>query len=97
MPTESSPSPPSASGVRARVTVYPRRDILDPQGKAILQALLRLGFSEVSDVRAGKSFDVVLAGKDVDAARAALERMAGTLLANPVVEDFTVELVEDGA
>lgn len=85
--------------VAARVTVFPRRQILDPQGKAILQALHRLGFDQVRDVRAGKSFDIVLDDAGDGKAVAALEAMAAKLLANPVVEDFTVHLEpeEDGA
>lgn len=79
--------------VRARVHVFPRPEILDPQGKAIGEALGRLGFDNVREVRAGKSFDVVL--QDVDAARAEglLGEIAEKLLANPIVEDFSIELL----
>ena len=48
--------------MKARVTVYPRREILDPQGKAIRDALSRVGFAGVDDVRAGKSFEISLTG-----------------------------------
>ena len=44
----------------ARVTIYPRREILDPQGKAIRDALARVGFPDVEEVRAGKSFEIRL-------------------------------------
>ena len=54
--------------LKARVTVYPRREILDPQGKAIRDALSRVGFPGVDDVRAGKSFEISLAGDDPEAA-----------------------------
>jgi phosphoribosylformylglycinamidine synthase len=80
-------------GVRARVTVFPRPEILDPQGKAIAGALGRLGF-DVAEVRAGKSFDLVLTGVDAKGAHAAAEQMADKLLANTVVEDFTVEILD---
>lgn len=53
--------------MKAKVTVYPRREILDPQGKAIREALTRLGFAEVLDVRAGKSFEIELATTDATA------------------------------
>lgn len=78
----------------ARIIVYPRPEILDPQGKAIANAFERLGFDAVSEVRAGKSFEVSLESKDADSARATCEEMADKLLANTVVEDFTVEILE---
>ena len=54
--------------MKARVTVYPRREILDPQGKAIRDALSRVGFPGVDDVRAGKSFEIDLGSDDPAAA-----------------------------
>lgn len=83
----------AATTIKGRVTIFPRAEILDPQGKAIGDALARLGFGQVREVRAGKSFDVVLAGVDPGKAGELLRRMAEKLLANPVVEDFTVELI----
>jgi phosphoribosylformylglycinamidine synthase PurS subunit len=80
--------------VKARVTVYPRREILDPQGKAIRDALSRVGFPGVDDVRAGKSFEISLADGDAEAARRQLRDMCERLLANTVVEDYAVELLE---
>ena len=56
--------------MKARVTVYPRREILDPQGKAIRDALSRVGFAGVEDVRAGKSFEISLGTDDPAAGRA---------------------------
>lgn len=81
---------------RARVTVYPRPEILDPQGKAIAGALERLGFDRVAEVRAGKSFDLVLDVDDAEEAAASAEEMAETLLANTVVEDFEIEILPAG-
>ncbi len=78
--------------MRARVTVYPRREILDPQGKAIGEALRRVGFGEVVAVRAGKSFEIELAVEDYEEAEASLRKMCERLLANTVVEEFEVEL-----
>lgn len=83
--------------MKATVTVYPRREILDPQGKAIRDALERLGFAGVADVRAGKSFEIELSGEDPEAAGALVEEMCRKLLANPVVEDFTIDLGGDPA
>jgi phosphoribosylformylglycinamidine synthase subunit PurS len=79
--------------VKARVTVYPRREILDPQGKAIRDALSRVGFAGVEDVRAGKSFEISLGTDDPQAADRQLREMCEKLLANTVVEDYSVELL----
>jgi phosphoribosylformylglycinamidine synthase subunit PurS len=70
------------------VDVMPKREILDPQGKAVLGALPRLGFEGVRDVRQGKRFEIEVDGEAdrLDDVR----RMAETLLANPVIEYFTV-------
>jgi phosphoribosylformylglycinamidine synthase PurS subunit len=81
--------------VKARVTVYPRREILDPQGKAIRDALSRVGFPGVEDVRAGKSFEIRLGTDDPAAADRELRAMCEKLLANTVVEDYSVELLEE--
>jgi phosphoribosylformylglycinamidine synthase subunit PurS len=80
--------------VKARVTVYPRREILDPQGKAIRDALSRVGFPGVEDVRAGKSFEISLGIEDPQAADRLLREMCEKLLANTVVEDYAVELLD---
>ncbi|HEY8019761.1 MAG TPA: phosphoribosylformylglycinamidine synthase subunit PurS [Thermoanaerobaculia bacterium] len=79
--------------MKARVTVYPRREILDPQGKAIQSALARVGFAGVEDVRAGKSFEIRLGTDDPVAADRELKRMCEKLLANTVVEDYSVEIL----
>jgi phosphoribosylformylglycinamidine synthase len=78
------------------VTVYPRREILDPQGKAIRDALARVGFAGVEDVRAGKSFEIRLGLEDRDLALRQLREMCQKLLANLVVEDYTVEILNGG-
>lgn len=85
--------------MRARVTVYPRREILDPQGKAIRTALQRVGFAEVSEVRAGKSFEIDFGGLDPQAAAERVGAMCEQLLANTVVEEYAIEIVapEDAA
>jgi phosphoribosylformylglycinamidine synthase len=66
--------------------------VLDPQGKAIGQALRNLGFSGVGEVRAGKVIELELAEADPAAARAQAEDMARRLLANMVIESFRVDL-----
>lgn len=82
--------------MKARVTVYPRREILDPQGKAIRDALSRVGYPSVTDVRAGKSFEILLSESDRGAAEKQLEEMCRRLLANTVVEDYAIEILAEG-
>jgi phosphoribosylformylglycinamidine synthase len=77
------------------VDVMPKREILDPQGKAVLGALPRLGFERVNDVRQGKRFEIEVDGEAGERQLDEVRRMAETLLANPVIEDFTVT-AEDG-
>jgi phosphoribosylformylglycinamidine synthase PurS subunit len=72
---------------RVIVDVVLKPEILDPQGQAILGALGRLGVTGVSSVRQGKHFELDVADGVDDAA---LNRIADTLLANPVIEDFTI-------
>ena len=78
--------------MKAVVTVMLKPGVLDPQGKAIGQALHGLGFTGVGDVRAGKIIELQLAETDPAAARAQAEDMARKLLANMVIERFRVEL-----
>jgi phosphoribosylformylglycinamidine synthase len=80
--------------VRARVTVYPRKEILDPQGKAIRGALERIGFAEVREVRAGKAFEIDLGADDAARAGERLAAMCEKLLANTVVEEYQIEVLE---
>ncbi len=72
----------------------PKREILDPQGKAVLGALPRLGFFGVTDVRQGKRFELEIEGEPSDELLEQAHRMAETLLSNPVIEDFHVSLVD---
>ena len=76
------------------VDVMPKTEILDPQGKAVLSALPRLGFTGVGDVRQGKRFEIEIEGEASDAHLAQVRQMAEKLLSNPVIEDFHVTLVD---
>ncbi len=80
--------------MKAVVTVMLKPGVLDPQGRAIGQALGMLGFQGVNDVRAGKVIELELAETDPDRARAEAESMADRLLANAVIESFRVSLGE---
>ncbi len=79
---------------RVVVDVMLKPEILDPQGQAVVNALPRLGVSDVASVRIGRRIEIEFTGEpDLDRAR----EIADKLLANPVIEDFSVTLDEDAA
>ena len=78
--------------MKARVTVTLKNGVLDPQGKAIEGALGTLGFEGVGSVRQGKVFDVEIEGSDRAKAEAELKAMCEKLLANTVIENYSVTL-----
>ena len=78
--------------MKARVMVMPRAGVLDPQGKAVAAALAGLGFGSVEAARQGKVIELDLAATDPAAAEAELAAMCERLLANPVIEDYTIEI-----
>ncbi len=78
--------------MKAIVTVMLKDGVLDPQGKAIGQALHGLGYAQVGEVRAGKVIELELSETDPAAAKAAGEDMAKKLLANTVIESFRVDI-----
>jgi phosphoribosylformylglycinamidine synthase PurS subunit len=75
---------------RIVVDVMLKPEIHDPQGEAIASACQRLGFGEVANVRQGKRFEVDIAGPAGDATVARVAEIAAELLANPVIEEFTI-------
>jgi phosphoribosylformylglycinamidine synthase len=78
----------------ARVYVSLKPAVLDPQGQTIRRALSGLGHQEIEDVRQGKFFEIRLAeGVDRESALAGIESVARDILANPVIEDFRVEIL----
>ncbi|MFN7920532.1 MAG: phosphoribosylformylglycinamidine synthase subunit PurS [Bryobacteraceae bacterium] len=80
--------------MKARVLVSLKKTVLDPQGQTIRAALNGRGYSAISDVRQGKVFDIEVAdGSDPAQVRAQLEQVARDVLANPVIEEFRVELL----
>jgi len=79
--------------VRARVLIRLKQSILDAQGAAVKRALEGLGFREVLDVRVGKVVDLDVDGPSGEEARRRVEEMCARLLVNPVIEDFSVEVV----
>jgi len=78
---------------RVVVDVLLKPEILDPQGKAVEGALGRLGLSGVASVRQGKTFTIELEGELDDERMAHLHELAGSLLSNPVIEDYAIREV----
>ncbi len=83
--------------MKARVRVTLKPGVLDPQGKAIGNALASLGYAGIGEVRQGKLIEVDLSETDMARARVQLEAMCQELLANPVIEDYTIEIMPSGA
>jgi phosphoribosylformylglycinamidine synthase PurS subunit len=79
--------------MRACIRITLKHGVLDPQGKAIENALASLGFEGVSEVRQGKYVEVDLQETDEGRARAQVEKICRDLLANPVIEKYAYELV----
>jgi phosphoribosylformylglycinamidine synthase PurS subunit len=77
--------------VKATVLIRPKEGILDPQGEAVEGSLRKLGFA-VTAARIGRLVDVELDTDDPAQAHAELDRMARDLLANPLIESFTIEI-----
>ena len=78
--------------MKAKVYVTLKPGILDPQGKAIQHSVELLGFNDIADVRQGKYFEIALDGAVAEAeAHAAVTRIAGEVLSNPIIEDYRVE------
>lgn len=78
--------------MRARVTVTLKPGVLDPQGQAIGGSLRSLGFEGVRGIRQGKIFDLELGETNVDSARSQLQMMCEKLLANTVIENYSIEI-----
>ena len=80
--------------MKARVHITLKNGVLDPQGRAIAHALTGLGFAGVGDVRQGKFIELDLAETDRSKAKASVEAMCAKLLANTVIENYAVDLVD---
>jgi phosphoribosylformylglycinamidine synthase len=80
--------------MKARVHVTLKNGVLDPQGRAIAHALGTLGFDGVNDVRQGKYIELDLGETDKAKAKAAVDQMCAKLLANTVIENYSIDLVD---
>lgn len=83
----------SATRFRVAVHIVPRRGLLDPQGKAVTDALHTLGFGTVASVHVGRHLVIEIEAPGEDDARDQTNRMCAQLLANPVTEDFEIASV----
>lgn len=80
---------------RVHVRVMPRSGLLDPQGQAVEHALTALGFEEAGSVRIGRAIELAVAAGSRDEAEARARQMCDKLLANPVTEDYLLNIEED--
>ena len=80
--------------MKAVVNVFLKEGVLDPQGKAVSHALNSLGFKDVKEVRIGKQIIINLDAKNKEEALKEVEEMSKTLLANTVIEDYNIEIIE---
>ncbi len=80
--------------MKAIVNVYLKEGVLDPQGKAVHHALGALGFENVENVRVGKQIVLDLESTSKESAQKEVEKMCETLLANTVIEDYSIEIVQ---
>lgn len=80
--------------MKAKVHITLKNGVLDPQGKAVQHALGSLGFAGVNDVRQGKFIELDLTETDKAKAKEAVEQMCKNLLANTVIENYTIDLID---
>ena len=81
--------------MRVKIFVSLKQGVLDPQGKAIERSLHTLGYNEVSEVRAGKYFELEFDATSRDAAEVRIGEICDKLLANPVIEDYRFEISQE--
>ncbi|NLG32604.1 MAG: phosphoribosylformylglycinamidine synthase subunit PurS [Syntrophomonadaceae bacterium] len=79
---------------KAAIYVTLKEGVLDPQGEAVNKSLQVMGYTGVIEVRIGKFIEVWLQGQDMEEIQAQLHQMADKLLANPVIEEYRIEIVE---
>ena len=81
--------------MHAKIYITPKQTVLDPQGKAIVQSLHSLGYTEVDDARMGKYLEIRLVGLQPEDARSRIDEMCRRLLANLIIEDVRFDIVEE--
>jgi phosphoribosylformylglycinamidine synthase len=81
--------------MKAKITVRLKQTVHDPQGEAILQSLHHMGFANIHAVRQGKIFDVEVKNVRLTEGQVLLEEIARKVLANPIIEEYSIELGEE--
>ena len=76
----------------AEIKIMPLKELLDPQGKAVMGGLSNLGLKNIEDVRIGKHIQLQIEASDYDEAKQIAEEASQKLLANPVMEEYTIQL-----
>ena len=90
MPTQC--SMPNTQHFSIRVQVLPKQDILDPQGQAVEKALISMGYKNVKDIKIGKEIVFKITAESVEKAKIEAKQMCERLLANPIIEDYKIEV-----
>ena len=81
--------------MKARIIVRLKKTVHDPQGEAIWQTFQHMGYSQITGVRQGKIFDIELEDTSEPDANSTLEELARKVLANPIIEEYVIELGEE--
>jgi len=82
----------SRARMKVKIVITPKKAVLDPQGKAVRNALAQMGYTGVKDVRVGKFLEIEWDGTDAESARPQLDEAAHKFLSNPVIEDYKLEI-----
>ncbi|HNW88917.1 MAG TPA: phosphoribosylformylglycinamidine synthase subunit PurS [Bacteroidales bacterium] len=77
---------------KAEIDIMPLKELLDPQGKAVISGLKNMGITEITDVRIGKHLSVEIEAKDEKTAKARLDKACKELLSNPIMENYVYEI-----
>jgi len=77
---------------KAEIDIMPLKELLDPQGKAVISGLKNMGITEITDVRIGKHISVEIDAKDEKTAKDRLDKACKELLSNPIMESFSYEI-----
>lgn len=80
---------------KVKIEVKLKSVVLDPQGKAVLSALKNLGYNEVNDTRVGKLIELSITDESMESVEKKTQQMCQKLLANPVIEDYSLEILEN--
>jgi phosphoribosylformylglycinamidine synthase len=78
--------------MKAKIVITPKKAVVDPQGKAVQNALEHLGHQGIHAVHVGKYLEIELDGSDLEQARRSLEEACHRFLSNPVIEDYRLEI-----